>query len=48
MSVAVISVEEFIEGALGDDWIRKMLECDPCTVRVDWPLKRDSAVGLND
>ncbi|XP_019749494.1 guanylyl cyclase inhibitory protein [Hippocampus comes] len=45
---AVISMEEFIEGALDDDWIRKMLECDPSTVRADWPLKRDSAVGLND
>ncbi|XP_077425276.1 guanylyl cyclase inhibitory protein isoform X2 [Vanacampus margaritifer] len=44
---AVISVEEFIEGALDDDWIRKMLECDPCTIRVEKPLKRDSAKGVH-
>ncbi|XP_049578253.1 guanylyl cyclase inhibitory protein [Syngnathus scovelli] len=43
---AVISVEEFIEGALDDDWIRKMLECDPCTVRVERPPKRDLAMGV--
>ncbi|XP_061138062.1 guanylyl cyclase inhibitory protein [Syngnathus typhle] len=43
---AVISVEEFIEGALDDDWIRKMLECDPCTVRVERAPKRDLAMGV--
>ncbi|XP_037110541.1 guanylyl cyclase inhibitory protein [Syngnathus acus] len=43
---AIISVEEFIEGALDDDWIRKMLECDPCTVRVERPPKRDLAMGV--
>ncbi|GCB75379.1 hypothetical protein scyTo_0020357 [Scyliorhinus torazame] len=31
---AVISQQEFIEGALGDQWIRAMLECDPSTVDV--------------
>ncbi|XP_043943398.1 guanylyl cyclase inhibitory protein-like [Protopterus annectens] len=31
---AVISLQEFIEGALDDEWIRKMLECDPSTVKV--------------
>ncbi|XP_057693309.1 guanylyl cyclase inhibitory protein [Corythoichthys intestinalis] len=45
---AVITVDEFIEGALDDDWIRKMLECDPCTARVERTLKRDSTVGLHD
>uniref|UniRef100_A0A3B4V5W9 Si:ch211-245j22.3 n=1 Tax=Seriola dumerili TaxID=41447 RepID=A0A3B4V5W9_SERDU len=32
---AIISLEEFIEGALDDDWIREMLECDPSTVKVE-------------
>ncbi|XP_051885752.1 guanylyl cyclase inhibitory protein [Pristis pectinata] len=31
---AVISLKEFIEGALGDEWVRAMLECDPNTVEV--------------
>ncbi|XP_055029997.1 guanylyl cyclase inhibitory protein [Misgurnus anguillicaudatus] len=36
---AVISQEEFIEGALSDEWIREMLECDPNTVKMERPLK---------
>ncbi|KAI1882251.1 hypothetical protein AGOR_G00248760 [Albula goreensis] len=36
---AIITLEEFIEGALDDEWIRKMLECDPHTVKVERPLK---------
>ncbi|XP_073707192.1 guanylyl cyclase inhibitory protein [Garra rufa] len=36
---AVISQEEFIEGALNDEWIREMLECDPNTVKMERPLK---------
>ncbi|XP_077566842.1 guanylyl cyclase inhibitory protein [Stigmatopora nigra] len=44
---AVISVEEFIEGALDDDWMRKMLECDPCTAGVDTTLKRNCPLGLH-
>ncbi|XP_041112231.1 guanylyl cyclase inhibitory protein [Polyodon spathula] len=36
---AVISLEEFIEGALDNDWIREMLECDPNTVKVEMPQK---------
>uniref|UniRef100_UPI0037E8CFAF guanylyl cyclase inhibitory protein n=1 Tax=Semicossyphus pulcher TaxID=241346 RepID=UPI0037E8CFAF len=39
---AIISLEEFIEGALDDDWIREMLECDPSTVKVERPLRRDA------
>lgn len=35
MSVAIISLEEFIDGALDDEWIRDMLECDPSTVKVE-------------
>lgn len=35
MAVARISLEEFIDGALDDDWIRDMLECDPATVKVE-------------
>ncbi|XP_067856114.1 guanylyl cyclase inhibitory protein [Heptranchias perlo] len=31
---AVISQQEFIEGAMRDEWIRTMLECDPNTVEV--------------
>ncbi|XP_051238065.1 guanylyl cyclase inhibitory protein [Dicentrarchus labrax] len=42
---AVISLEEFIEGALDDDWIREMLECDPSTVKVERPLRRDTILG---
>lgn len=41
-SVAIISLEEFIEGALDDDWIREMLECDPNTVKVKRPPRRDA------
>ncbi|XP_042084984.1 guanylyl cyclase inhibitory protein isoform X1 [Haplochromis burtoni] len=41
---AIISLEEFIEGALDDNWIREMLECDPSTVKVGRPLKRDTAL----
>ncbi|XP_033824163.1 guanylyl cyclase inhibitory protein [Periophthalmus magnuspinnatus] len=37
---AIISLVEFIEGALRDDWIREMLECDPSTVMVERPFKR--------
>ncbi|KAM7414343.1 hypothetical protein PAMA_019251 [Pampus argenteus] len=44
---AIISLEEFIEGALGDDWIREMLECDPSTVKVERPLRRDTALGTH-
>ncbi|XP_044049068.1 guanylyl cyclase inhibitory protein [Siniperca chuatsi] len=44
---AVISLEEFIEGALDDDWIREMLECDPSTVKVERPLRRDTALGTH-
>ncbi|TSK38499.1 Aryl hydrocarbon receptor nuclear translocator-like protein 2 [Bagarius yarrelli] len=31
---AIISLDEFIEGALDDEWIREMLACDPNTVKV--------------
>nr|XP_015207384.1 PREDICTED: guanylyl cyclase inhibitory protein-like isoform X1 [Lepisosteus oculatus] len=41
---AVISLEEFIEGALDDEWIREMLECDPNTVKVERPLKTQPPV----
>ncbi|XP_069018262.1 guanylyl cyclase inhibitory protein [Embiotoca jacksoni] len=44
---AVISLEEFIEGSLDDDWIRVMLECDPSTVKVERPLRRDAALGTH-
>lgn len=37
--IAVISQEEFIEGALNDEWIREMLECDPNTVKMERPVK---------
>ncbi|XP_076841116.1 guanylyl cyclase inhibitory protein [Brachyhypopomus gauderio] len=36
---AMISLEEFIDGALDDEWIREMLECDPNTVMVEKPFK---------
>ncbi|KAI5623909.1 hypothetical protein C0J50_16590 [Silurus asotus] len=36
---AIISLEEFIEGALGDEWIKEMLACDPNTVKVERPCK---------
>ncbi|KAM9853996.1 guanylyl cyclase inhibitory protein [Aulostomus maculatus] len=42
---AIITLEEFIEGALDDDWIREKLECDPSTVRVERPPTRDAALG---
>ncbi|KAK1167119.1 guanylyl cyclase inhibitory protein [Acipenser oxyrinchus oxyrinchus] len=41
---AVISLEEFIEGALDNDWIREMLECDLNTVKVEKPQKIHSPV----
>ncbi|KAK2917994.1 hypothetical protein Q8A73_004740 [Channa argus] len=44
---AIISLEEFIEGALNDDWIREMLECDPRTVKMERPLTRDTALGTH-
>ncbi|KAJ4938091.1 hypothetical protein JOQ06_002717 [Pogonophryne albipinna] len=44
---AVISLEEFIEGALDDDWMREMLECDPNTVRVERPPGKDPALGTH-
>lgn len=47
MSVAIISLEEFIEGALDDDWIREMLECDPSTVNVERPQRRDTVLGTH-
>ncbi|XP_069484201.1 guanylyl cyclase inhibitory protein-like isoform X2 [Ambystoma mexicanum] len=31
---AVISLEEFVEGSMDDDWIREMLECDPNTIEL--------------
>lgn len=39
---AIISQEEFIEGALDDEWIREMLACDPNTVKVKRPFKGSS------
>ncbi|NP_001074270.1 uncharacterized protein LOC563798 [Danio rerio] len=36
---AIISQDEFIEGALNDEWIREMLECDPNTVKMERSLK---------
>lgn len=47
MSVAIISLEEFIEGALDDDWIREMLECDPSTVNMERPRRRDTVLGTH-
>ncbi|XP_058501248.1 guanylyl cyclase inhibitory protein [Solea solea] len=44
---AIISLEEFIEGALDDDWIREMLECDPNTVKVERPVRRDNTLGTH-
>ncbi|XP_060891030.1 guanylyl cyclase inhibitory protein [Labrus mixtus] len=44
---AIISLDEFIEGALDDDWIREMLECDPSTVKVERPLRMDTALGTH-
>ncbi|XP_041652425.1 guanylyl cyclase inhibitory protein [Cheilinus undulatus] len=44
---AIISLDEFIEGALDDDWIREMLECDPSTVKVERPLRRDTDLGTH-
>ncbi|XP_075715914.1 guanylyl cyclase inhibitory protein-like [Rhinoderma darwinii] len=31
---AVISLQEFVDGSLDDDWIREMLECDLSTVEL--------------
>lgn len=39
VSIAIISQDEFIEGALNDEWIREMLECDPSIVKMERPLK---------
>ncbi|XP_053321157.1 guanylyl cyclase inhibitory protein-like [Spea bombifrons] len=36
---AVISLQEFIDGSLDDDWIREMLECDLSTVEMERPQK---------
>ncbi|XP_056138548.1 guanylyl cyclase inhibitory protein [Lampris incognitus] len=44
---AIISLEEFVGGALADDWIRKMLECDPNTVNVERPRKSVTALGTS-
>ncbi|KAM7002295.1 guanylyl cyclase inhibitory protein [Tautogolabrus adspersus] len=44
---AIISLNEFIEGALDDDWIREMLECDPSTVKVERPLRMDTTLGTH-
>ncbi|KAJ8245722.1 hypothetical protein GJAV_G00273790 [Gymnothorax javanicus] len=41
---AVITLDEFMEGALDDEWIREMLECDPRTVKVERPLKAPKAL----
>ncbi|KAG2460058.1 GCIP protein, partial [Polypterus senegalus] len=40
---AIISLDEFIEGALNDEWIHKMLECDPNTVKVEKAQKNSQA-----
>uniref|UniRef100_A0A673LJL3 Guanylyl cyclase inhibitory protein-like n=1 Tax=Sinocyclocheilus rhinocerous TaxID=307959 RepID=A0A673LJL3_9TELE len=44
VSIAIISQEEFIEGALNDEWIREMLECDPKTVKMERPLKGNAVL----
>ncbi len=44
VSIAIISQEEFIEGALNDEWIREMLECDPNTVKMERPLKGNAVL----
>ncbi|XP_078510745.1 guanylyl cyclase inhibitory protein-like [Lissotriton helveticus] len=31
---ALITVQEFIEGSMDDDWVREMLECDPNTIEL--------------
>lgn len=31
---AVISLQEFIEGSMDDEWVREMLECDPNTIEL--------------
>ncbi|KAE8613100.1 hypothetical protein XENTR_v10007566 [Xenopus tropicalis] len=36
---ALISLQEFIDGSLDDDWIRDMLECDLRTLHVQRPHK---------
>ncbi len=43
-SIAIISQEEFIEGALNDEWIREMLECDPNTVKMERLLKGNAVL----
>ncbi|XP_063786145.1 guanylyl cyclase inhibitory protein-like [Pseudophryne corroboree] len=34
---AIISLQEFVEGSLDDEWIREMLECDLSTVELQKP-----------
>ncbi|XP_072001151.1 guanylyl cyclase inhibitory protein-like isoform X2 [Engystomops pustulosus] len=36
---AVISLQEFVNGSLDDDWIREMLECDLSTVEIQRTAK---------
>ncbi|KAM9480690.1 guanylyl cyclase inhibitory protein [Clarias gariepinus] len=43
---AIITLEEFIEGAMDDDWIRQMLACDPNTVKVERPFKVSSGSNV--
>ncbi|XP_040201512.1 guanylyl cyclase inhibitory protein [Rana temporaria] len=31
---AIISLQEFVDGSLGDEWVRQMLECDLSTVEI--------------
>ncbi|KAM5169954.1 guanylyl cyclase inhibitory protein [Mantella aurantiaca] len=31
---AIISLQEFVDGSLDDDWVREMLECDLSTVEI--------------
>ncbi|XP_048864814.1 guanylyl cyclase inhibitory protein, partial [Brienomyrus brachyistius] len=41
---AIISLDEFIEGAMDDKWIRETLECDPNTVKVEKPMKTPAII----
>ncbi|KAM4036029.1 guanylyl cyclase inhibitory protein-like [Anomaloglossus baeobatrachus] len=36
---AIISLQEFVDGSLDDEWIREMLECDLSTVEIQRPPK---------
>ncbi|XP_069822004.1 guanylyl cyclase inhibitory protein-like [Dendropsophus ebraccatus] len=38
---AIISLQEFVDGSLDDDWIREMLECDLSTVEIENLPKRN-------